>query len=60
LTKAYAVFASVVLAALAWVHFTGWSPSDVTEERGTPKSVRDNPGSYRSSYGATRPFTGAK
>ena len=42
-----------------WVHLTGWSPANVTEEKGIPKSVRDNPGSSRSSYGA-RPYTGAK
>ena len=59
MTKAYAVFGSLVLAALTWVHLTGWSPASVTEEKGIPKSVRDNPGSYRSTYGA-RPYTGAK
>ena len=59
MTKAYAVFGGVVLAALTWVHLTGWSPSNVTEEK-VPKSVRDNPGSYRSSYGGPRAFTGAK
>jgi hypothetical protein len=59
MTKVYAVFGTLVLAALTWVHLTGWSPSNVTEDKGIPKSVRDNPGSYRSSYG-TRPYTGAK
>lgn len=59
MTRAYGVFASLVLAALAWIHFTGWSPGDVTEDKGVPKSVRDNPGSHRSAYGA-RSFTGAK
>jgi hypothetical protein len=59
MTKAYAVFGGLVLAALTWVHLTGWSLANVTEEKGIPKSVRDNPGSYRSAYGA-RPYTGAK
>ena len=59
MTKVYAVFGGLVLAALTCVHLTGWSPSIVTEEKGIPKSVRDNPGSYRSTYG-TRPYTGAK
>jgi hypothetical protein len=59
-TGAYAVFASLVVAALAWIHFTGWSPSTVTEAKSTPTSVRDNPGSSRSTYGGARPFTGAK
>jgi hypothetical protein len=59
-TGAYAVFASLVVAALAWIHFTGWSPRTVTEAKSTPTSVRDNPGSSRSTYGGARPFTGAK
>ena len=55
--KAYVVFCGLVLAALTWTHYTGWGPSDVTEEK--VKSVRDNPGSYRSAYGG-RSYTGAK
>jgi hypothetical protein len=58
MTRAYSVFAAVVVALLAWIHFTGWSPANVTEDKG-PKSIRDNPGSYRSAYGA-RSYTGAK
>jgi len=57
MVKAYVVFGGLVLAALTWTHYTGWGPSDVTEEK--VKSVRDNPGSYRSAYGA-RSYTGAK
>jgi hypothetical protein len=59
-TGAYGIFATLVLAALVWVHFTGWSPANVTEDKGVPKSVRDNPGSARSSYGSGRSYTGAK
>ena len=55
--KAYLVFGGLVLAALTWTHYTGWGPSDVTEEK--VKSVRNNPGSYRSAYGG-RSYTGAK
>jgi hypothetical protein len=55
--KAYAVFGGLVLAALSWAHYTGWGPSDVTEEK--VKSVRSNPGSARPAYGG-RTYTGAK
>ena len=55
----YAGFGGLVLAALIWAHFTGWSPGNVAQEKIIPKSVRDNPGSYRSTYGG-RAFTGAK
>ena len=55
--KAYVVFGALVLGALTWTHYTGWGPSNVTEEK--VKSVRNNPGSYRSAYGG-RSYTGAK
>lgn len=59
MVKAYVVFGSLVLGALTWTHYTGWSPGNVTEEKTVPKSVRDNPGSYRPAYGG-RSYTGAK
>ena len=37
----------------------GWSPFAVAEDKGVPKSVRDNPGSARPAYGG-RSYTGAK
>jgi hypothetical protein len=58
-TTAYGIFASLVLGTLMWIHFTGWSPGPVIEEKAAPMSVRDNPGSSRSSYGG-RSYTGAK
>jgi hypothetical protein len=58
--RLYSVIGSLVLAALGWAHYTGWAPTDVDDAKGVPKSIRDNPGSYRSAYGWTRPFTGAK
>lgn len=57
--RGYVVYGTLVLAALSWVHYTGWSPLGVTEEKSVPKSVRDNPGSYRPAYGG-RTYTGAK
>jgi hypothetical protein len=58
MTTAYGLFAGCVLAALAWIQFTGWSPFGVSQDR-VPQSVRDNPGSARPAYG-TRSYTGAK
>ena len=59
ISAAIAVLIMAFLGALMWIHFTGWSPSPVTEEKAAPMSVRDNPGSSRSSYGG-RSYTGAK
>jgi hypothetical protein len=60
MTKLYALFGAAVLLALAAADFAGWSPSDATEVKGVPRSVRDNPGSYRSSYGGGRHYAGGK
>lgn len=60
MTRLYAVFGALVLLALSGAHYLGWSPTDATEVKGVPKSVRDNPGSYRSSYGSGRLYTGGK
>ncbi|MEK6814427.1 MAG: hypothetical protein AABY65_06820 [Nitrospirota bacterium] len=60
MTKAYAVFGGLVLVLFSWAQYTGWSPWGVDEVKNVPKSIRDNPGSYRSSYGWSRPYTGGK
>jgi hypothetical protein len=59
MVRFYVVFGSLVLAALTFAHATGWSPTDVTQQKVNPTSVRDNPGSYRAIYGG-RSATGAK
>jgi hypothetical protein len=35
---------------LSAFHFLGWTFSDTEEVKGVPKSVRDNPGAYRTHY----------
>jgi hypothetical protein len=60
MARLYAVIGVLVLAALGWAQLTGWVLTGVDEAKGVPKSIRDNPGSYRSAYGWARPFTGAK
>ncbi len=49
----YRIYAAAVVAFLGWAHWTGWSHTDVDEVKGVPKSVRNNPGSYRSPYRPT-------
>ena len=58
-TKAYMVFGVIVLAFMVQAHYEGGG-GDVDEVKNVPKSVRDNPGSYRSSYGHGRVYTGGK
>ncbi len=59
-TSLYAVFGSLELVALARAHFEGWAYGSIDEVHNVPKSVRDNPGSYRSTYGGPRAYTGGK
>lgn len=64
-TSLYAVFGALVLTALTWAHFTGWTPGGITETKHDPKSIRANPGSYRPAYvgsmgRGSRGYAGAK
>ena len=43
-----------------WTQFRGWGAMSVNEVRNVPKSVRDNPGSYRSHYGYHPRYFGGK
>jgi len=46
----YAIYGGVLLAGLACFHFFGWGLTSGTEVKGIPKTVRENPGVYRTHY----------
>jgi len=48
--KFFIVYGIAVLLLLAIAEYRGWSLTTYDEVKGVPKSLRDNPGSYRSSY----------
>ncbi len=48
--KFFWVYGMAILSLLAVAEFRGWSLTSYDEVKGVPKSVRDNPGSYRSTY----------
>lgn len=50
LARGYLVFGLLVLATAAVAEWRGWSMAGVTEDRADPRSVRNNPGAYRSIY----------
>lgn len=56
----YLVYGMAVLAALAFGQYRGFSFSNVNEVKNVPRSVRDNPGSYRSVYSSYHHYTGGK
>ncbi len=51
----------IALVGLAGIaEFRGWTLSRVNEVRGVPKSIRDNPGAYRSIYSGYSRYSGGK
>ena len=56
----YAVYGAVVLLGLSVAQYQGWSLASVNQMKNVPRSVRDNPGSYRSVYRFYPHYTGGK
>jgi hypothetical protein len=46
----YPYFGAIVLGGMAYAVFFGWGLTSVDEVKKVPKSVRSNPGVYRSHY----------
>lgn len=56
----FLIYGLAVLSGLSVAEYRGWSLNRVDEVPNVPKSVRDNPGSYRSVYGYYHHYTGGK
>jgi hypothetical protein len=56
----YVFYGLIVLTLLAMAEYRGWSLNSVSEVKNVPRSVRDNPGSYRSVYSVYHHYTGGK
>jgi hypothetical protein len=46
----YFVLGVLLLLSVAAVEWTGWTPARPSEVKDVPRTVRDNPGSYRPTY----------
>jgi len=60
MSRWYKWYALMVTAGCVWAQWTGWWIMPVERLTGVPKSVRDNPGSYRSHYAGYRRYYGGK
>ena len=60
MSKLYLLYGLVVLGMMSTAQYRGWRLTSVAQGQIVPKSVRDNPGSYRPVYGGFRHFTGGK
>jgi hypothetical protein len=58
--NALLLYGLAVLSMVSLAEYRGWSLDRVNELLNVPKSVRDNPGSYRSVYGFYHHYTGGK
>ena len=56
----YLVYGAGVMLALGVAQFQGWSLARVNEVKNVPRSIRDNPGAYRSIYSSYHHYTGGK
>lgn len=56
----FLAYGIVVLAAVSFAEYRGWSLNRIDEVRNVPRSIRDNPGSYRSVYSSYHHYTGGK
>ena len=58
--KIYLFYGVAILALMGAAQFRGWTLASINEVRNVPRSVRDNPGSYRSVYSSYHHYTGGK
>ena len=46
----YLLLGLLLVGGVAAAEWTGWTPAKPTEVKDVPRTVRDNPGSYRPHY----------
>jgi hypothetical protein len=56
----YLIYGMMLLSGTTWAVFRGYSLSPVNQVKNVPKTVRDNPGAYRSHYGFYPRYVGGK
>ena len=48
--RSFQIFGAVILSLFTYSGYRGWSLANYNELKNIPKSIRDNPGAYRSMY----------
>jgi hypothetical protein len=56
----YLLYGLLLIGGVGWMQYRGVASVWADEVRNVPKSVRDNPGSYRSHYASTGRYYGGK
>ena len=56
----YLTYGMMMLTTATYAEFRGWTMSSVNQSKVAPKTVRDNPGAYRSHYAYFPRYVGGK
>jgi len=56
----YLIYGFMVLGLVGMAQYRGWSMDSMNEVKNVPRSIRDNPGAYRSIYSSYHHYTGGK
>ena len=60
LSKLYLLYGFMVLGGIGTAQYRGWSMERINQIKNVPRSIRDNPGAYRSIYSSYHHYTGGK
>ena len=56
----FLIYGVMLLGFSTFAQYSGWGLSRINEQKVLPKSIRDNPGAYRSTYGGYSRYIGGK
>ena len=56
----FSIYGLLVAGWVGYAQWSGWSIDRVNELKNVPKSIRDNPGAWRSHYGGYGRYYGGK
>jgi hypothetical protein len=56
----YLIYGLLVLGSVGMAQYRGWSMDTMNQVKNVPRSIRDNPGAYRSIYSSYHHYTGGK
>ena len=60
LAKLYLLYGFMVLSGIGVAQYRGYSLDRINQIKNVPRSIRDNPGAYRSIYSSYHHYTGGK
>jgi hypothetical protein len=60
MSSLYKLYSLMLAGSMFYAGWTGWTFTSYDEVKDVPKSVRDNPGAYRSNYARSARYFGGK